>query len=77
MRASQTCILTELKTQQVSLPRMNPILPGRLLFVLADWDSVGCILGRHEVHDWRSSQVGALRLITIPPMTLHLNALLS
>ena len=43
--------------------------------MLAYWDSHGCIanliVARREVHLWRSSQMGPLRLITVALMTLH------
>ena len=43
--------------------------------MLANWDSHGCIanliVARREVHLWRSSQMGPLRLITVALMTLH------
>ena len=44
--------------------------------MLANWDSHGCIanliIARPEFYLWRSSPVGALRLITIALMTLHI-----
>ena len=67
--------LTQLIMRRVPRTCKKPSPPGRLVCVLANWDSHGCIanliIARREFYLWRSSPVGALRLIAVALMTLH------